>query len=126
MARIRQSDTAIEEKVGAALREFGLSYRKNVKGLTGRPDFANKRRRWAVFVNGCFWHHHTGCRRATIPKSNVEFWIAKFQDNRRRDARAIQRLRATGFDVVVIWECQSKQIHLKLRKILKASCIDAG
>lgn len=120
MARIRQRGTKIETIVAAELRRLGLFYRKNVKRLPGSPDFANRSRRWAVFVNGCFWHRHTGCGRATIPKSNVEFWEKKFEANRQRDARAIKRLRREGYRVVLIWECQTDLIRAKLSKILEA------
>jgi DNA mismatch endonuclease (patch repair protein) len=63
-------------------------------------------RRWAIFVHGCFWHHHPGCRRATIPKRNRSFWLDKFKANRRRDAEAIRELRQRAWDVLVIWECE--------------------
>ena len=68
MAGIRQKGTKVERVVATVLRELALHYRKNVKQLPGSPDFANRSRRWAIFVNGCFWHHHTGCRKATVPK----------------------------------------------------------
>lgn len=125
MARIRQKGTKIESIVAAALRDLGLHYRKNVRKLPGSPDFANRSRRWAVFVHGCFWHHHAGCHRATIPKSNRGFWIAKFRDNRRRDARCIGRLRREGYRVIVIWECQQHRIRDKLAKILETRGVDA-
>jgi len=126
MAGIRQKGTKIETMVAIALHELCLRYRKNVKQLSGSPDFANRSRRWAIFVNGCFWHHHTGCRKATVPKSNTKFWMAKFRDNQRRDARAINRLRREGYRVVIIWECQADRIRAKLSKILEARSIDAG
>jgi DNA mismatch endonuclease Vsr len=118
MAGIRQKGTKIETMVAIVLRDLGLRYRKNVKQLPGSPDFANRSGRWAIFVNGCFWHHHTGCRRATVPKSNINFWTIKFRDNRRRDARAIRRLRHAGYHVVIIWECQEERIRTKLTNIL--------
>lgn len=124
MAGIRQKGTKIETVVAAVLRELHLHYRKNVKRLPGNPDFANRSRRWAIFVNGCFWHHHTGCRRATIPKSNADFWTAKFRDNRHRDARAISRLRQDGYRVIVVWECEKDRIHAKLAKILEPRRVD--
>jgi DNA mismatch endonuclease, patch repair protein len=105
MARIRQSGTKPELMVARALREFGIGYRKNARDLPGSPDFVNRGRRWAIFVNGCYWHHHR-CRRGTIPKRNREFWVGKFVANRRRDARAIRELRRKGFDVLLIWECE--------------------
>lgn len=124
MAGIKQKGTAIETAVAIVLRELHLHYRKNVKSLPGNPDFANRSHRWAVFVNGCFWHHHTACARASIPKSNTEFWMAKFQDNRRRDAHAIRRLRRRGYCVVVVWECHKNRIHAKLSKIHKPSSVN--
>lgn len=124
MSGIRQKGTKVELTVGAVLRELALHYRKNVKQLPGSPDFANRSRRWAVFVNGCFWHHHTGCRKATVPKSNRDFWTAKFHENRRRDARAIMRLRSQGYKVVVIWECEMHMIRARLDKIFEASRVE--
>ncbi|MGJ5091755.1 very short patch repair endonuclease [Bradyrhizobium oligotrophicum] len=124
MARIRQKGTKIETDVAIILRELGHRYRKNVKQLPGSPDFANRARRWAIFVNGCFWHHHENCKKATIPKSNREFWVAKFRDNRRRDARSVASLRKAGFRVIVLWECQRSRIRVRLRKVLEASRVD--
>lgn len=118
MRGIRRTGTKAELLVGAMLIEMGLAYRKNVKALPGSPDFANQKRRWAVFVNGCFWHHHTGCRRATVPKSNVDFWTDKFRTNRSRDARAIRNLRSRGFTVVVLWECDGEHARRKLQRSL--------
>lgn len=126
MARIRQKGTKIEALVGKVLRDSGLHYRKNVRRLPGSPDFANRSRRWAIFVNGCFWHHHTNCRKATVPKSNTEFWVSKFRANRQRDARAVARLRADGYDVGLVWECEVERIRQKLAKILEAGRIDSG
>lgn len=119
MAGIRQAGTRIELLVGAALRGGRLFYRRNVKSLPGSPDFANKSNRWAVFVNGCYWHHHTGCRKATIPRSNAAFWTEKFKANRMRDARAIRALRHEGYRVVIIWECETGAIARKLGQILE-------
>lgn len=125
MARIRQKGTKIEAAVALALRELGLHYRKNVRKLPGSPDFANRSKRWAVFVHGCFWHHHTGCQRATVPKSNRRFWLDKFRDNKRRDSRSVRLLRREGYRVVVIWECQERRIRDKLTKILEAGSVDS-
>ncbi len=106
MQRVRQRKTAPEERVARILRDLGIAYRRNVRTLPGSPDFANRSRGWALFVNGCYWHHHTGCRRATTPKSNRDFWERKFADNRRRDARKIRELRAAGLRVLIVWECE--------------------
>ena len=78
LARVKQKKTRPEEEVARRLRDLGLAYRRNVRTLPGSPDFANRSRGWAIFVNGCFWHHHTGCRRAGVPKHNRAFWQAKF------------------------------------------------
>ncbi|MBU3890267.1 DNA mismatch endonuclease Vsr [Methylosinus sporium] len=107
MKRVRQARTGAEEAVAAALRLAGLHYRRNAKGLPGAPDFANRSRRWALFVNGCFWHHHKNCRRGTIPKQNNAFWLEKFAANRARDARKAKALRALGFRVAILWECEA-------------------
>ncbi len=120
MRRVRRHDTSPEQAVAAALRASGLAYRKNVRSLPGSPDFANKRRRWAVFVHGCYWHRHRGCKRATVPKHNRAFWQAKFDANRKRDAAAIRALRRRGFKVVVIWECEAADADRRLRQVLEA------
>ena len=78
-------------------------------------------RRWAIFVNGCYWHHHTGCKRATIPKRNHEFWSEKFRANRRRDAAKIRQLRAEGYTVILIWECEAVE-EARLRERLAQIC----
>lgn len=119
-ARVRQKGTSAELAVAAALRELGVAYRLNVKSLPGSPDFANRKRKWAVFVHGCYWHHHTGCKRATVPKTNEAFWRGKFADNRARDARAILALRRVGFRVAVVWECEALGSGEGLRRRLKA------
>ena len=93
MRRVRQSGTGAELCLAEAFRGLGMRYRKNVKSLPGSPDFANKARKWAIFVNGCFWHHHKGCSRATVPTRNRAFWLSKFEANRLRDEGKTRRLR---------------------------------
>jgi len=102
-----QRDTKPELAVRQALRRLGHSYRTHVGSLPGSPDIANRAREWAIFVHGCYWHHHVGCKRATIPKRNREWWIEKFQRNAERDARKARDLRDLGLDVLVVWECQT-------------------
>lgn len=126
LGRVRQKGTAAELAVGGALRALGVAYRKNVRGLPGSPDFANQKRRWAVFVQGCFWHRHTGCRRAIIPKANRSFWIEKFARNRARDAAAVRTLRRDGFRVVLIWECEVDLAAIKLSKVLESRSVDVS
>lgn len=100
-----QRDTKPEMLVRRAVHAEGLRYRTRNRDLPGSPDLANRGRRWAVFVHGCYWHHHEGCPRATIPRRNQSFWVAKFAANRERDARAASALRRMGFHVVELWEC---------------------
>ena len=107
MSRVRQRGTEAELAVAVALRKLGVRYRLNVTSLPGSPDFANRKMRWVIFVHGCFWHRHTGCKRATFPKTNADFWHDKFLSNRTRDARAIRELRHLGFKVSLVWECQT-------------------
>ena len=111
MARVRQRGTTPELVVASVLRKLGFAYRRNVRALAGSPDFANRKRGWAIYVQGCFWHHHTGCVRATVPKANQAFWRDKFTTNRRRDAKAIRTLRRLGFRVVMVWECETREVE---------------
>ncbi|WP_414833035.1 very short patch repair endonuclease [Afifella sp. YEN Y35] len=126
MGRVRQKETSPELRIASLLRELGVGYRKNVRALPGSPDFANRKRRWAIFVNGCYWHHHTNCRKATVPKANRDFWWAKFERNRQRDARAIRELRRAGYRVAVIWECQGEEARKRVLKLTEPSRIDVG
>ncbi|WP_370197166.1 very short patch repair endonuclease [Aurantimonas sp.] len=126
MSRVRQKGTSPELKVAAALRAMRLSYRKNVKALPGSPDFANRKRRWAIFVNGCYWHHHTNCRKATVPKANKAFWEDKFQRNRVRDAKAVRELRRKGYRVAIIWECQAEHACELVSKVAEPRRVDVG
>ena len=88
------------------MHRMGHRFRKHVNSLPGKPDLANKRRRWAVFVHGCFWHSHSGCKLASSPKTNTDYWTEKLRGNRERDAAKIGELIALGFRVLVIWECE--------------------
>lgn len=117
MRRVRRRGTSAELIVAALCREAGLSYRLNVKSLPGAPDLANKTKRWAIFVNGCFWHRHKNCRLATIPKRNQAFWLNKFADNRARDARKLRELRSRGFRVAIVWQCEATDRAALLRRL---------
>ena len=123
LGKIRQADTAPELIVRSILRGLGHQYRVRNRDLPGSPDIANRARRWAVFVHGCFWHRHHGCPRATTPRRNRSFWLEKFAMNRRRDSRVAKALREQNFRVLVIWECQTKGneaggLVRRLRKLL--------
>ena len=126
LAAQKQANTRAELSIGATLRGLRARYRKNVRKLPGSPDFANASRQWAVFVNGCFWHHHTNCKRATTPRNNRDFWLSKFAANRERDARAVRALRRLGFRVLIVWECQEHNAKDRLRKILESGRVKSG
>ena len=129
MQRVRRSGTPAEEQIAALCRKLGLAYRRNVRSLPGSPDLANKSRQWAVFVNGCFWHHHTACAKSTIPKRNRTFWTAKLEGNRRRDAKKIRQLRAAGYRVLLLWACKvddEAQVLRRLSYLSKARIVDTA
>src|SRR5262245_31208823 len=116
MAGIRQKNTAAELAVRRELAELGQRYRVINRDLPGSPDIANRSRQWAIFVHGCFWHRHTGCKRTTIPTRNREFWEQKFVANVARDRRAVSALRRRSYKVLVVWECQARdQAQLRTR-----------
>jgi DNA mismatch endonuclease (patch repair protein) len=127
MQRVRQRGTPAEKIVAGVCRDLGLRYRLNVKSLPGSPDIANKARRWAIFVHGCFWHQHPHCPKATLPKRNAGFWREKFESNRLRDARKIDELRASGYRVIVIWQCETDNrvgVGRRLSDLGEARCVD--
>jgi len=119
MRRVRRHGTKAEEEVEVVMRRLGLRFRKNVKALPGSPDFANKSRRWVVFVHGCFWHRHKGCIRTTTPTHNRNFWLEKFKANKKRDKSKTKILRRMGFDVVTVWECEVKNQTRLERRLAK-------
>ena len=107
MARIRQRGTDPELAVRSVARSVGLRYTTENSDLPGSPDLANRRRRVAIFVHGCYWHHHEGCPKATTPKSNQPFWLAKFARNQERDRASVAALGRRGFRVLVVWQCET-------------------
>jgi DNA mismatch endonuclease (patch repair protein) len=108
MSRIRSSGTAPERAVRQLLSRAGIRYRLNVRDLPGKPDFANKTRKFAIFVHGCFWHSHENCALASDPKSNLNCWLPKLQRTKARDLAHLERLEQLGYRVLVIWECASR------------------
>lgn len=119
LARVKQRDTAPEMLVRRELHRLGRRFRVHPKGFPGRPDVVNRKHRWAIIVHGCFWHHHTGCRRATVPKNNRKFWLAKFSANRERDGRMIAALEADGYRTMVVWECVVSQPGELQRRLME-------
>lgn len=109
MASIRGKDTRPELLLRSALFAAGFRYRLHVRNMPGSPDLVFPRYHAALFVHGCFWHRHEGCRFTTTPKSNIEFWHLKFEGNVVRDARNDALLREAGWRVGVVWECELKR-----------------
>jgi DNA mismatch endonuclease (patch repair protein) len=108
MAGITGRNTVPEVAVRRALHAVGLRFRLHRKGLPGRPDIVLPKYKAVVFVHGCFWHRHKGCRFTTTPATNPAFWRRKFDENVRRDVRQRRKLRAAGWRVFVVWECQTR------------------
>jgi DNA mismatch endonuclease (patch repair protein) len=109
MSRIKGKDTKIEVEVRKYLFSKGYRFRKNDKRYPGKPDIVLPKYHVAIFVHGCFWHRHEGCKDATIPKTRTEFWLEKFDKNVKNDQIKQEKLRELGWKVIVIWECELKR-----------------
>lgn len=107
MRAVPRERTTAEVRVATFLTSRGIRFRRNVRSLPGSPDLANKSRAFAIYVHGCFWHRHRGCRRTTVPKANAAFWERKFEQNIARDNRKESALREMGYRVAVVWECET-------------------
>ncbi|GGY11739.1 very short patch repair endonuclease [Litchfieldella qijiaojingensis] len=106
MSRVRAKNTKPEMKLRSLVHGMGFRYRLHAKHLPGTPDMVFPSRRAVIFMHGCFWHRHEGCRLARLPKSRVSFWERKLEANRLRDRRNQIRLQELGWRVLVVWECQ--------------------
>lgn len=109
MSRIRSKDTKPEEIVRKYLFSRGMRFRKNDKRYSGHPDIVLPKYKTVIFINGCFWHCHEGCRYYVVPKSNPEYWIPKLERNRERDIANIEKLQQEGWRVITVWECELKK-----------------
>ena len=125
MSRIRSRDTGPELRVRRAAHRLGLRFRLHRRDLPGTPDLVFPGRGKTVFVHGCFWHSHSGCKYAYEPKTNFEFWQNKFQKNVDRDIRVKRALEAEGWDVIVIWECETNDDD-RLTRILNGQIRNAA
>ncbi|MBK7642801.1 MAG: very short patch repair endonuclease [Planctomycetes bacterium] len=117
MRMVRRRGTAPERRAEQALRTLRVRYRRNAATLPGTPDFAGVRHRWVVMVHGCFWHAHDGCARATHPTRNGDAWSSKLCANRRRDRLVRASLRRLGFAVLTVWECETLNAPLMIRRL---------
>lgn len=118
MSRIRGRDTKPELVVRKLLHEMGYRFRLHRADLPGRPDIVLPRHKTVVFVHGCYWHRHPGCRFAYTPKSRQGFWNAKFASNVARDQRNQFDLTDAGWRVVVIWECQTTDRYVLAQRLI--------
>ena len=118
MSRIRGKGTKPELLVRSAAHRLGFRFRLHVRKLPGSPDLVFPRKKIALFVHGCFWHRHQGCRYCYVPKSNIQFWREKFKKNVLRDRRVRTGLEEMGWRVAIIWECETVNPD-SLRKRLK-------
>ena len=129
MSRIRGKNTKPEELVRKFLFAQGFRYRKTDARFPGKPDIVLPKYKTVIFINGCFWHGHEGCKYFVWPKSNEQFWRNKIEGNISRDQRNAMLLRDSGWEVIVIWECQLKkdsfsEVMDKLVQQLKSSYVD--
>jgi DNA mismatch endonuclease (patch repair protein) len=126
MSRIRGKDSQPELALRRVLHRLGLRYRLHAKELPGKPDLVFPRHKAAVFVHGCFWHRHEGCKIATTPKSNTPFWVEKFEKNVERDSRVAATLEELGWRVFVAWECDLAPSKVEATGTQLANAIRAG
>lgn len=118
MSRIKGKQTKSEELVAKYLFSHGLRYRRNVQKLPGKPDIVLKKYKTVIFVNGCFWHVHEGCKYFVWPENNRDFWRKKLSDNKKRDILIKESLEKSGWKVLVIWECELKHNKEKSLNLL--------
>lgn len=123
MKAVGRTDTKPEMIVRRSLHALGLRFRLHRKDLAGTPDIVLPKFRTVIFVHGCFWHRHEGCSKASMPKTRVDFWTAKFLQNVARDRRNEDLLRHANWRVITIWECETRNrdnlVH-KLRSIFRS------
>lgn len=125
MAHVRSRNTTPELRVRRTAHAMGLRYALHKKGLPGTPDVAFVSRKVALYVHGCFWHRHEGCRLASTPKSNEDFWRAKFERNVARDQKVRLEIEAKGWRAEIIWECETKDAA-RLSAIICERVVSAG
>jgi DNA mismatch endonuclease, patch repair protein len=119
MRAVHSTGTSAERKCEVLLRSLKLRYRRHADDLPGRPDFALTAPRVALFVHGCFWHAHRGCKNAALPSSNVDYWSRKIDRNRKRDRRVQDALRKAGWRTAIIWECKLRDVESVASRRLK-------
>ena len=117
MSRIKGKNTKPERIVRSVLHRMGYRFRLHRKDLPGKPDIVLPKYRTVIFVHGCFWHRHKGCKYAYTPKSRVDFWKKKFKENVKRDKKKREELVKAGWKIVIVWECRLRNSD-KLKEYL--------
>lgn len=108
MSRVRSGNTKPELAVRRIAHRLGYRYRLHARDLPGKPDMVFRSRRKVIFVHGCFWHRHEGCKNARLPKSRLDFWLPKLDMNQERDRRNVSRLTSEGWNALIVWECETR------------------
>jgi DNA mismatch endonuclease (patch repair protein) len=119
MSRIEGLDTKPELLVRSIVHRLGYRFRLHKRDMPGNPDIVFSKKRKVIFVHGCFWHGHKGCLRAERPTSNIPFWRKKLDSNIARDRRNIRLLKKSGWQVLIIWQCQTKNLDMLILRIEK-------
>lgn len=119
MSRIRSKDTKPEKVVRSLLHKMGFRFRLHANTLPGKPDIVLPKYQTAIFVHGCYWHRHEGCKYAYTPKTRIEFWEKKFDNNINRHKKVENELKQSGWKVFVIWECEIKDTDKLINRITK-------
>lgn len=117
MGRIRGRDTSPEIAVRSALHRLGYRFRLHAKNLPGKPDIVLPKWKHIILVHGCFWHRHESCKFAYMPKTRSEFWAEKFEGNITRDKATVQALEKMGWQVTIIWECETRSMESLARNL---------
>lgn len=123
MSRVRHRDTGPEMAVRRLVHSMGYRFRLHGRGLPGKPDLVLRSHSKVIFVHGCFWHRHKDCALARVPKSRLEFWRTKLEGNRVRDEHAVRALKADGWRVLTVWECElasTEKVARRVQRFLNA------
>ena len=124
MSRVQQQNTKPEKIVRSLLHRLGFRFRKNVSSLMGKPDIVLPKYKTIIFVHGCFWHQHKGCRKANRPTSNIEFWNNKLDKNVKRDKQTEAELKSLGWNILIVWTCEMKDKELLIEKLKNSLLVE--
>jgi len=119
MSRIRSEDTKPEIIVRKILNKHKIRYSLHSKKLPGKPDIVISKKHKVIFINGCFWHQHKGCKRQALPKTNKKYWLKKLENNVLRQEKDIAELKKMGWKSIIVWECEGKRNKHLIQRIKK-------